>query len=197
MPGLVTIIALGDLVAAVLGPEPMRGLLAKEGPAEQVSHVVLAVAVIAWSARAMRPVSMRGGRMGAAALALAFAFVLGEELDWGLAFEVHVLADPLIRLVGRPDLHNAWGGASYLLFSLPVLAVVALGVAGPTDRAGWRGPSRGDAIALVLVAIAAVITIALPRAWEAALDELTELLAYVALAAAALRPGRGRSCTIA
>lgn len=171
-------LAVLPLVALLAGwwtaPEATARWAAKEGPVEHVSHAVLAVALIGWGAKAVR---MRGV---AIAVALWCALVLAEELDWGKVYGVHGIADLWIGVVGRPDLHNAWGGASYVLFGIPILGLLAL---------GWRersGLTRVDALALALIVgaslLGTLIGSQISEAIEPVLDEVSELSLYAVLA---------------
>ncbi|MEM6994831.1 MAG: hypothetical protein AAF721_30230, partial [Myxococcota bacterium] len=109
-------------IAMVCWPRATATLAAKEGPLEHVSHAVLALAVAAAAFRAATGGERgAGGRWPHVGVTLWLFVVLGEELDWGRVYGVDALATPLASLVGRPDLHNAWSGASYLLFAIPVV----------------------------------------------------------------------------
>ena len=167
-------IAVLPLVGLVLGwwlaPDATARLAAKEGPLEHVSHVVLAVALLGWIVRAARH------RGVAIAVALWSALVLAEELDWGAVYGVRAMADVWIELVGRPDLHNAWGGGSYVLFGLPIVVLIGLGVRG-------RGSvSPHDAAGLVVIVVGSVIGTLVSETIEPLLDEVSELSLYGVLA---------------
>ena len=173
-------IAVLPLVALVVGgwaaPDVTARWAAKEGPVEHVSHAVLAVALIGWGLRSVR-------RRGVAiAVALWCAVVLAEELDWGGVYGVHAIADLWIAAVGRPDLHNAWGGASYLLFGVPILGLLALGF---WERGGLM---RCDALALAVIVGASLVGTVSSEAIEPILDEVSELSLYGVLAVIGWRP---------
>lgn len=179
---LVLFVAFG--VGVTVAPQWTARALAKEGPVEVVSHAVLLVAVLAWLLAAWR----RHTRARALAVGVAVfcAVVLGEELSWGAELGVTMLADPLSAATGRADFHNAWGGASYLVFAVPVVALVVIGIVASAQTLPL-GIDRDDAVALGLVGLAAIGgTLAWPSL-EAQLDELSELALYVALTWIAVR----------
>lgn len=164
-----------------LAPELTRSLAAKEGPLEHLSHGLLGVGLVAWAIVAWRSRARSRSAAAAPTLALWCGLVLGEELDWGGVYG---------WVSGGGNLHNAWHGASYLLFSIPVLLVVGWG--------GWRRggapgrlPRRVDAIGLGVLGLCAVVgTVAWPEI-EALLDEVTETILYAGVVWIALRPARG------
>jgi hypothetical protein len=170
--------------AAWIAPQAVLGAAAKEGAIEVVSHAVLAGGIAAWALRSrVRP------RWPAVAMALVLAVVLGEELDWGAHLGVPAIADALTRAGGAPNLHNAWLGASYLLFAAPFCAWFSV----PFVPERWRArlqphvPSRGEAFAFGLIAAVAIASMLVPAAWEGALDEIDETLLYGLVAASAFR----------
>lgn len=183
-PALVIAGCVTFVLLTVLAPGPLRAWTAKEGPLEHMSHVVLAIGVVALWVRACRPVAMPGGRAAVCGLALAFTVVLAEELDWGAVIGVHAIADRLHAWTGRRNLHNAWHGGSYVLFAAPVLAIVALGLSrGGPARArprmpGWLGPGPSDAVGLLVVGAASLLLTLALAAWEPQFDEVAELFAY-------------------
>ncbi len=169
-----------------VAPEPTTRLTAKEGLVEHISHAVLAVAVLVWVRRAVR--AGRDAAPGTAwvvgAIAAWCGVVLGEELDWGAVYGCTVVAAPLTEWTGRPDVHNAWSGASYLVFAVPVLGLALLGL---RRRFGF---DRFDATALLVVVVASAVgTLGWPDR-EAQLDEVAELVLYAVLVWIAVR---GRS----
>lgn len=171
-------------VATVVAPARLQQLAAKEGAIEGVSHVVLAVALVAWLARAVQARRLPSVRWGLFAMVLYCAVVLAEELDWGAAVGIDFVADRLRAATGRPDLHNAWGGESYVAFGLPLLAVAAAGWWGwPGARGPWPGPDRGDVQALALVVVTSLAVTLLAPGWERAFDEVAELALYLVLLA--------------
>ncbi len=165
-------------VLAVAAPAAFATVAAKEGPLEHVSHVVLLVAAMAWLRAALVAATVtRTERRVAIGLTVTCLVVLGEELDWGGVYGVGSLT----------NLHNAWSGASYLLFAIPV--VVGVGVVGwrnPKNRG--RLPRRRDAVGLAVLGVASLALTVLWPAGEAAVDEIGESLLYVGLAWMALRP---------
>lgn len=178
-------------VVAALGPELARAVAAKEGPLEHASHALLAGALLAWSIAAARARgdARRRERRRALLLALYVLVVLGEELDWGAVYGIEALASEVRALGGRANLHNAWSGASYVLFALPALVLVG-GEGWRRPRARDRGPSRGDAIGLGVLAVSAVGgSLGWPQ-WEPELDEVVETLLYLSLLWMAVRPVR-------
>ena len=170
---------LGWVFGVWMAPDVAARWAAKEGPIEHVSHAVLAVALVGWGVAAVRA---RGWARGLAfALASWCAVVLAEELDWGAVYGVHTIANAWIALFGRPNLHNAWGGGSYLLFGVPILGLIAL---------GWRercGVGRGDAVALGVIIGASLLGTWLAEAFEPLLDEVSEASLYLLLATMAWR----------
>jgi hypothetical protein len=178
-------------IAIAIAPERVREVCAKEGACELVSHLVLVIAALGWSAAFVRP---RGARPWALALvACACVIVLGEELDWGGVLGFRVVADPLARSFGAANVHNAAHGHSYLLFALaaPLLATVALGRGGWAQR--WRSrlgpwvPRPSDGAAALLVVAVALATALVQPGWDSEVDEVAELLGYAIVAAIALR----------
>ena len=166
-------------IAAVAAASPLADLLAKEGPVEHLSHAVLVVAVVAWGRHAARG-DDNAARILRGALALFLLAVLGEELDWGAVYGL---------VPGRGgNVHNAWGGASYLVFALPLGLIVAAPWVAPLARAlGRAAPGRVDALGLLAIPAAALsVALAWPR-WEPYFDEYSELLLYGALAWLAIR----------
>ncbi|HET6585179.1 MAG TPA: hypothetical protein VFG69_17095 [Nannocystaceae bacterium] len=166
------------VIAIAVAPARVREVCAKEGACELVSHVVLAVAMLAFAAAAVRARGHTKPRPGALALVAVLAgIVLGEELDWG----------------GLGNVHNAAGGHSYALFALaaPVLAAVALGrgswAVAWRERLGPWAPTRGDGAAALVVAAVALASALVPWPWESEVDEVAELLGYAVLTGVALR----------
>lgn len=196
---MVWLVGIGYLlfgVAAFVWPSTLQRLAAKEGPVEHVSHLVLAVGAFAWIVGGVR--ASRGKGSVSIAMGIFSIFVLGEELAWGEVIGIDVVADRLRAWVGRPDVHNAWSGASYLLFALPPAALFGpaiLGLLGASLDCGplraWRAavdpvmPTFDQTLAAVTIALVSILaTLAVPS-WEDALDELTELWVYVLLLAVA------------
>jgi len=175
----------GFAVAVVAVPEVTARWTAKEATLEHISHAVLVVAVTSWVVLARKQPPRSIVRRVAFAVAAWCLFVLGEEVQWGAVYEVDLVAAPLADVVGRPDLHNAWSGASYLLFGLPVAALAALGWRRP---AGWALLDRGDGAALMVVMGASLLGTLLFPAVEAQLDEVSELMLYSVLVWSAVRP---------
>ena len=188
-------------MAAVLMPDATGQWTAKEGPVEHVSHGVLLLAVLAWSARTVEVLRKPGGgdphAQGTAngvwlplGVALWMAVVLAEELDWGAVYGFNGLAGQLSRVAGRPDLHNAWSGASYLVFCIPVLVLAGLGLVGTKQGAQPNGVAldRSDAAALIVVMAVSFVGTLAWSAVEAQLDEVAELVLYGVLFWIAARP---------
>ncbi len=174
---LVGALTFGMLV--VVSPEAAAWVAAKEGPLEHVGHLVLVAGVVAWivAARRMERDATFDRRV-AIGLALTCAAVLGEELDWGAVYGVGSLG----------NLHNAWSGASYLVFAM--LPVGLIGVVGwrRGDDAPGRLPRRRDALGLVLLGGGTLAAVLLWPAGEPLVDEVSETLLYGALLWMALRP---------
>lgn len=180
MLGLVVLGLLGFTLVAWLDPVDMRDMAAKEGSLEVAGEALLVAAALgwlwaAWEARGdARPLERRV----CIGLWLTCALVLGEELDWGGALKA---------TIGRPNLHNAWGGASYVLFMLPVAVLVGV-VGWRRGLEGGRLPDRRDAAALALLGAASIGGSLAWPGWERELDEVAELLLYAGLAWLSLRP---------
>jgi len=167
----------GFAVAVVAAPDATARWTAKEAAIEHISHVVLVVAVGAWTVHALARGRWTRPRRLASLIAAWCLVVLGEEVQWGAVYELDGIAAPLAAVVGRPDLHNAWAGASYMLFGLPVVALVVFGWRAPAARL----PDRGDSAALLVVmGVSLVGTLCFPSI-EAQLDEVSELVLYSAL----------------
>ncbi|MCR9160202.1 MAG: hypothetical protein ACE37F_37230 [Nannocystaceae bacterium] len=177
----VGVVAVASAVAAATVPSWLLGVAEKEGPVEAASAVVLLAAALGWGV-----VRTREGR-GAAWVAAACAVVLAEELDWGAQLGLPWFAESF----GVHNLHNGLGGASYLLFALPWVALFGAALWGRA-RPRWL-PPRPDGYAFAAVAAVAAVSLALPTAWEQALDELSELLLYVLLAVGGLRRSRAEA----
>lgn len=179
---ITSLIGLGfalTLAVAALAPEWLHSFAAKEGPLELGSHALLLAAVIAYLVRARR--APRWLPLG---VALAAAVVLGEELDWGGVLGLRGES-------GVPNIHNAWSGASYLLFAVPW--VLLYGAAFTPEhwelrrRCGEHLPPRDHAGAFVLIAVVGAATVSPGLgAWEAVLDEVTETLLYALVLASGL-----------
>lgn len=165
-------------------------LLAKEGPVEHASHVVLASAALSWARAAMRREG--GERALAAALSGFAALVLAEEIDWGAVYGWPPLGERLAAVFGVRNMHNAARGGSYLLFALPwCLYFLAPGTA---LRPGPLAPIRDERCAFALIG-ALFFVGNLSAQYERAAQELLELLLYALLLAVAVRvasAARGR-----
>lgn len=183
MPTLAVLAALAACVALALAdPARAAAWLAKEGPVEHASHAVLLLAVLAWSALAVR---RRGrDRLLALALALFLALVLAEELDWGAVYGWGGAGEALARVFGHRNMHNAARGGSYLLFAAPL----ALWFAWPRAR---LAPTVGERLAFLVLAAAFVAGNL--TAWERQAQELLEALLYALLLAIGLRHLRARA----
>ncbi|MCX4241108.1 hypothetical protein [Paraliomyxa miuraensis] len=181
------LLAVGLLV--VPWPDAVARLAAKEGPLEHLGHGLLLVALVGWAVAAARArgADRRRERGLCMALVATCALVLGEELDWGAVYGVTAGAEALHTALGHQNLHNAWRGASYLLFSLPVVLLVGV--------VGWRRgdalgrlPQRRDALGLGLLGVASVVGAWGGPRWEPVLDEVVETILYLGLSWMALRP---------
>ncbi len=185
-------------LAAVAWPATMRWLAAKEGPLEHLSHLVVAAAGTGFFRVGIRAAAR--GRAIALGMACFCGIVLGEELGWGSVLGVEVVADAVRAISGRSDFHNAWSGASYLLFAVPVVALfgpvllASVGIRGEEvwvhrwqEALGDVAPAPDHALALACLGVASLTgTLAVPD-WESELDEITELLLYAVLAVLAWR----------
>jgi hypothetical protein len=174
-------------LAYALFPAPVAAALAKEGLVEHASHVFLAVGALALAACALRH------RRRAFAFASAFLlFVLLEETDWGAVYGWTPLADGLRALVGEGNLHNAWGGHSYLVFAIPPAAFYGPALLperwASRARAFWMPCPlrRADALAL-LVLVFVDTAVAHSAGSDAGFDELSEACLYLLLAITALQ----------
>lgn len=175
----VLLLMLGLLVLVLAAPTLARRLLAKEGPVELVSHVILLAAVLAWLALVRRT---RGrDRLRAALMAGFLALVLAEELDWGGVLGLPAIGLRLDAAVGHRNLHNATHGASYLLFALPLL----LHFAAPARMHGGLAPVADERAAFFAVALAFIAWNLGP--WESHAQELLEGVLYALLLAVGVR----------
>lgn len=181
VPVLAVLVALAAFVVlALAAPERTAGWLAKEGPVEHASHVILALAALAWLALAIFKRS--AARLLSLALALFLALVLAEELDWGAVYGWRGPGEAIARVFGHRNLHNAASGSSYLLFAVPLAVYFAWPRAPLT-------PTRHERRAFVLLAAAFLACNLTP--WERHGQELLEALLYalmLAVAARLLRP---------
>lgn len=172
----------GLLALVLAAPALALRLLAKEGPLEHASHLVLLLAVVAWGGVAART---RGwARLRAAGLAGFLVFVLAEEVDWGAVYGAPRLGAGLAGAFGHRNMHNALGGASYLLFAAPL----ALHFAAPARLHGPLAPLRDERVAFL--AIAASFIAWNLGAWERQAQELLEAALYALLLACGLRLAR-------
>lgn len=178
---LVVLVAAAAFTGLALAAPALAALwLAKEGPVEHASHLVLLLAALAWLALAFRTTAR--ARLLAVLITLFLAFVLAEELDWGAVYGWGDAGAAIARSVGHRNLHNAVRGASYLLFAVPLAAYFA-----------WPAPpvppTRGERHAFLL--LAALFLAGNLTAWERHAQELLEALVYglmLAIAARHLRP---------
>jgi hypothetical protein len=145
------------LLANLLFPRLFFDLRAwREGPIEQVSHLVLGIALAAWIWAVWR---QRGaGRALAIGVTTYTLFLLGEEIDWGAIYGVDV---GLERLIGLPSFHQSqwrshyfwedklyWIGTPLVLyFLLPSLP----GISGPSRRLQPVLPRFEDTVAFCVV----------------------------------------------
>jgi hypothetical protein len=160
-------IALLAVLVALVAGASFDAVFAKEGPGEHIGHVLLAAIVALLGIVAVR-------HRWALLIAAFFVIVLGEELDWGGVYAG----------ARHGNFHNAWGGASYLIFALPVVAYFALALV-PRTRAvlvrmlGPATPAPPEAAAAIAVgAISLGATLGLPS-HEPAMDEASELALYL------------------
>ncbi len=178
---VVLVIAAAFAGLALAAPQLAASMLAKEGPVEHASHVVLLVAVVLWILLAART---RGrARLFAAALATFLVFVLLEELDWGAVYGLRGPGEAIARSLGHRNLHNAASGSSYLLFAVPLAAYF-----------GWPHgplpPVRGERLAFLL--LATLFLLGNLTAWERQAQELLEALVYALMLTIAARHLRAR-----
>jgi len=167
------------LVLVLAAPTLAQRLLAKEGPVEHLSHVVLLAAVLAWSWLAWR--ARASARLRALLMAGFLAFVFAEEIDWGGVYGLSAIGLRLDAAVGHRNLHNAARGASYLLFALPLL----LHFAAPRRMHGALAPVRDERVAFFAVALSFIAWNLGP--WERQAQELLEGVLYALLLAVGLR----------
>lgn len=121
-------VTIAAVVATALAPEPMgRWTAPDEGPFEQISHVVLLAALVAWVAVALR--ARTALSMGAAGYV---GLMMLEEIDWGAVYGVNLGHKALDALLGIPALHHHQWDADAIWedklfwFTIPVLAYFAL-----------------------------------------------------------------------
>lgn len=185
-----SVVVVGSLAFAALvavSPASAEWLAAKEGPLEHLGHGVLVLAALAWVWAAVRRRRVRAERWVCIGLALTCGLVLGEELDWGAVYGLNGLSDVVRAVAGRGNLHNAWSGASYLLFAL--LPVGLVGVVGwRRGDAPGRLPRRRDALGLVLLGLLSVVATLVWEAGEEMVDEVGETLLYLSLGWMGVRP---------
>lgn len=173
-------IAAAGVVLAWVDPAAALTWLAKEGPVEHASHVVLAAAALAWA---------RAGRAGDARLVTLgmtcfLALVLAEEVDWGAVYGWTALGERVAAVFGHRNMHNAARGSSYLLFALPLCAYYL--APGTGRRLGRLAPTTDERAAFA--AIGGLFLLGnMSAAWERAAQELLELLLYALLLATGLR----------
>lgn len=176
MPLLVLAVAAAFTGLALVDPARCAAWLAKEGPVEHASHVILLLAALAWLALTART-------WFAALVALFLALVLAEELDWGAVYHWRGPGEAIARTFGHRNMHNAARGSSYLLFAAPLAAYFA-----------WPRtplpPTRSDRLAFLLVAI--LFLACNLTAWERHGQELLEALLYTLMLAIAARHSRAR-----
>jgi hypothetical protein len=174
-------LCLPPIALAVLGivlrewPDEVEPWLAKEGAVEHVGHALLlaAVALFGYLARTRRWTLV---------VACFLALVLGEEIDWGGVY------GPF-----RGDnVHNAWGGHSYVLFGVPVAIYFGAPLI-PRARARFErrlgtatATPRESACAAAVAAIAVSGSLFLGE-HEPAFDEASELALYCVFALAGAR----------
>lgn len=185
-----TVLGLSALgLLAIVRPQAAAWLCAKEGPLEQLGHVLLLVAVLGWlwAATEARGAERRRERRLCVGLGLLCALVLGEELDWGGVLGVTALSEPLVAAVGRANLHNAWRGGSYVLFAVPLVLLVGV-VGWRRGDAPGRLPRRRDALGLGVLALVSVVGSLGWPAGEPLLDEAVETVLYLGLGFMAVRP---------
>ncbi len=175
---LVLGLAAGLLALVLTAPDSALYLLAKEGPVEHLSHLVLLAAVLTWLLLTRRADPTTRPRI---VLMVGFlALVLAEELDWGAVYGWHLLAPRIAAFAGHRNLHNAARGASYLLFAAPLLLYF---FAPPVHRG--IAPSPDERAAFLAIALLFLAWNFGP--WERQAQELLETLLYALLLAIALR----------
>lgn len=142
---------------------------AKEGWVEHVSHGVVALAALGWSAVARR-------NPFAVPVAVFLVILLGEEVDYGALFGWWGEADG-----GPRNLHTAASGAGYLLFAGLVAAFFWCGLVTKAwfQRLGSAAPTRWDAVAFGVVAAGEIVVPLLVPARAAQVQELSELWLYL------------------
>jgi hypothetical protein len=122
-----------------------------EGPAEQVTHLVLGAATLAWAAAAWRA---RGAPRLLAVAVFAYVLLLMlEEIDYG---SIYGIGTGLRPLIGIPSLHQSQWEATTVLFdkllwfALPTVALYASAFA-PITRFDPVRPTRTEAVACAIV----------------------------------------------
>ncbi len=175
-------LAAGLATLVLAAPASAQRLLAKEGPVEHASHLVLLAAVAAWLWLARR--ASAGARLRALIMAGFLALVLAEELDWGGVYGWPAIGVRLDAAIGHRNLHNAARGSSYLLFALPLL----LHFAAPARLHAGLAPVRDEQAAFLAVALLFIGWNL--GAWEREAQELLEGMLYALLLAVGLRLAR-------
>ncbi|MEM9189600.1 MAG: hypothetical protein AAGF12_10525 [Myxococcota bacterium] len=163
------------LVLLLLGAVPsLRFLAEKEGPVEQLSHLVLIGGIVHWAVHGRRQ-RLRGVVL----ICLYLGVLLGEETDWGAVYG-------LFHTTGEANLHNRFDGHSYPLFGIPAAALL-FATAFARSRSWlerWLEIRAGPSFAVAFFVLAAGslgIAVAVPT-FDTFADELTELGVYLLLA---------------
>ena len=136
-------------LAVLIAPELVRWAFVKEGPVEHASHVVLLAALVLFARAAWR--NRGGARALAVAMVLYLAFLLLEEIDWGVVYGVDLGGSALQARFGVPNLHNAQPDPPTMFLSVlfwmavPILLFAGLGL---TGRLAPVAPLRAEGIAL-------------------------------------------------
>jgi hypothetical protein len=180
-PRVLAVLAAGAGMLALVcaAPGPALHLLAKEGPLEQASHLVVLLAVLAWTWLAARCTG--GARLRAALLAAFLLLVLAEEIDWGAIYGPGAVGRSFAAVFGHRNMHNALAGSSYLLFALPL----ALHFAAPARLHGRLAPVVDERLAFVAIAVQFILWNLGP--WERQAQELLEACVYALMLAYGVR----------
>ncbi len=190
-------------ICALTWPRAILWATSREGPIEQTSHVVLAVVVAAWFVLAGTSVARGRARDAwvAVPIALYLAFLLLEEIDWGLVYGVDIGFE---RAFGAPAIHtlvrnpvHLWNDVQFWAV-LPAIAwfstpLMTWGRA-PDARAARPVPTLDDSIVFAATLVVEFswsgLGVALGLGRDAPLFEvmgLYQLVVYVLFGQVALR----------
>lgn len=163
--------ALAYVVFVSIWPEVALPWHRHEGPIEHAGHLVLYVALIAWTRTIVA--AMRSGlRVLPLVIAVYLVFITLEEIDFGHAYGLDLGAS-LVRSItgGTPNFHNAQGGHAGLLgwaltwIMLPVVGYFTMGLGRKRGSGLW--PTRVETLVFGILAISTLFLDGLsPLRWS-------------------------------